>query len=192
MSFTEAILLGFALAMDCFTVSIASGCIAKRAYVSPMTLMILLFGIFQGGMTVLGWFVSKYFSVYLEPIDHWIAFGLLAIIGIQMLRSGFTPDCEKEPKFNPLDYKVIFTLAIATSIDASAVGVSLAFMGIQQWTELFTPTVIIAVISSFMTFVGLTTGILIGRKLSFSAAPIGGLILIGIGIRIIIEHTYLS
>lgn len=192
MHFTEAILLGFALAMDCFAVSITSGSIVKRYHSRSMTLMILLFGIFQGGMTGLGWFVSTHFSKYLESIDHWIAFSLLAIIGIQMLREGFTNNTEKEPKFNPLDLKVVFTLAVATSIDAMAVGVSMAFMGLHHWNDISLPSLIIALISSAMTAIGLMIGIFIGRKLPCSPTPIGGLILIGIGIKIIIEHTYLS
>ena len=111
MHLTEAILLGLALAMDCFTVSLTSGTIAKRVVARPMLAMTVLFGLFQGGMVAGGWFVSSLFSRILEPIDHWIAFGLLAFIGVQMIREGFRK--EEEQKFNPFDYKVILTLAVS-------------------------------------------------------------------------------
>ena len=94
MHLTEAILLGLALAMDCFTVSLTSGTIAKRVVARPMLAMTVLFGLFQGGMVAGGWFVSSLFSRILEPIDHWIAFGLLAFIGVQMIREGFRKEEE--------------------------------------------------------------------------------------------------
>ncbi len=188
MNITQDILIGIALAMDCFAVSIASGITTKQFHQRPMIAMIAAFGLFQGGMTLLGWYVSSLFSEWLQPIDHWIAFGLLSLIGIQMLREGFNNDEGKESKFNPLDYKVILTLAVATSIDALAVGVSLTFMGVNYWNEIAMPVAIITIISSLLTYVGLHIGIRIGRKIPFSPTPIGGIILIGIGIKIIIEH----
>lgn len=116
MYITEAILLGLALAMDCFAVSITSGAIVKHIVLRPMLTMILSFGLFQGAMVLAGWYVSTLFSRILAPIDHWIAFGLLSAIGIQMIREGFGK--KEETKFDPLSYKVILTLAVATSIDA--------------------------------------------------------------------------
>ena len=169
MHLTEAILLGLALAMDCFTVSLTSGTIAKRVVARPMLAMVLLFGLFQGGMVVGGWFVSSLFSRILEPIDHWIAFGLLAFIGFQMIREGFRK--EEEHKFNPFDYKVILTLAVATSIDAMAVGVSMAFMGLGTWASIAMPAGVIALLSSLLTVAGLAAGILAGRKIPFHTAP---------------------
>ena len=183
MYITEAILLGLALAMDCFAVSITSGAIVKHIVLRPMLTMILSFGLFQGAMVLAGWYVSTLFSRILAPIDHWIAFGLLSAIGIQMIREGFGK--KEETKFDPLSYKVILTLAVATSIDAMAVGVSMAFM---QIGTIAIPAVLIAAISSALTIAGLGTGIFIGRKIPCSIAPVGGLILIGIGIKIIIEH----
>ena len=104
-----------------------------------------------------------------------------------MMREGFGK--KEETKFDPLSYKVILTLAVATSIDAMAVGVSMAFMQIgSSWDTIAIPAVLIAAISSALTIAGLGTGIFIGRKIPCSIAPIGGLILIGIGIKIIIEH----
>ncbi|MCD8317605.1 MAG: manganese efflux pump MntP family protein [Paraprevotella sp.] len=186
MHITEAILLGLALAMDCFTVSITSGTIAKHIVARSMLTMILLFGLFQGGMVLIGWYVSTLFSHYLAPVDHWIAFGLLAFVGVQMIREGFKK--EEKQTFNPLSYKMIITLSFATSIDAMAVGVSMAFMQLHTWYAVPVPVTIIAVITSLLTTCGLGAGIFIGRKIPFSTSPIGGLILIGIGIKILIEH----
>ena len=180
-------MLGLALAMDCFAVSITSGAIVKHIVLRPMLTMILSFGLFQGAMVLAGWYVSTLFSRILAPIDHWIAFGLLSAIGIQMIREGFGK--KEETKFDPLSYKVILTLAVATSIDAMAVGVSMAFMQIgSSWNTIAIPAVLIAAISSALTIAGLGTGIFIGRKIPCSIAPVGGLILRGIGIKIIIEH----
>ena len=152
-----------------------------------MLIMALAFGFFQAIMPFIGWMCAKTFSHLIESVDHWIAFGLLSAIGIQMIREGFGK--KEETKFDPLSYKVILTLAVATSIDAMAVGVSMAFMQIgSSWDTIAIPAVLIAAISSALTIAGLGTGIFIGRKIPCSIAPVGGLILIGIGIKIIIEH----
>ena len=187
MTGLEIWLLAIGLAMDCFAVSIASGIILKRTRWKPMLIMAFAFGLFQALMPFIGWMFAKSFSHLIESIDHWIAFGLLSAIGIQMIREGFGK--KEETKFDPLSYKVILTLAVATSIDAMAVGVSMAFMQIgSSWDTIAIPAVLIAAISSALTIAGLGTGIFIGRKIPCSIAPVGGLILIGIGIKIIIEH----
>ncbi len=188
MHITEIILLGFALAMDCFAVSVTSGSIVKRIATRPMLTMILSFGLFQGGMTMAGWYISSLFSHSVAPIDHWIAFGLLSFIGIQMIR--YEADSEKEQHFNPLNYKIILTMAVATSIDALAVGASMAMMQTVNSLHTITlPAAVIALISSVLTIAGLGTGIFAGRTIPFSMSPLGGLILIGIGFKIIIEHS---
>ena len=187
MTGLEIWLLAIGLAMDCFAVSIASGIILKRTRWKPMLIMAFAFGFFQAIMPFIGWMCAKTFSHLIESVDHWIAFGLLSAIGIQMIREGFGK--KEETKFDPLSYKVILTLAVATSIDAMAVGVSMAFMQIgSSWDTIAIPAVLIAAISSALTIAGLGTGIFIGRKIPCSIAPVGGLILIGIGIKTIIEH----
>ena len=187
MTGLEIWLLAIGLAMDCFAVSIASGIILKRTRWKPMLVMAFAFGFFQAIMPFIGWMCAKTFSHLIESVDHWIAFGLLSAIGIQMIREGFGK--KEETKFDPLSYKVVLTLAVATSIDAMAVGVSMAFMQIgSSWDTIAIPAVLIAAISSALTIAGLGTGIFIGRKIPCSIAPVGGLILIGIGIKIIIEH----
>ena len=187
MYITEAILLGLALAMDCFAVSITSGAIVKHIVLRPMLTMILSFGLFQGAMVLAGWYVSTLFSRILAPHRPLDCFRI-ALCHRHPDDSGRLREKE-ETKFDPLSYKVILTLAVATSIDAMAVGVSMAFYANRQQLghhrysgrphcrHLVCPTI-----------AGLGTGIFIGRKIPCSIAPVGGLILIGIGIKIIIEH----
>ena len=146
MGIIELFLIGVGLAMDAFAVAICKGLNMRKMNYAQATVIALFFGGFQALMPFLGWSLGRNFEHYIVSIDHWIAFGLLSLIGIQMLREGFYNDEEKESKFNPLDYKVILTLAVATSIDALAVGVSLTFMGVNYWNEIAMPVAIITII----------------------------------------------
>lgn len=185
METTNIWLLGVALAMDCFAVSLAGGVVVRQFIWRPMLTMALLFGIFQGGMLLTGYSGAFLFSHFLEPIDHWIAFSLLTYLGFRMICED--KQKEKECTFNPLDYKVILTLAIATSIDALAVGVSFAFV-LEAGITILHPAGIIALVSFLFTGCGLYLGINAGRKLHLPAEAIGGCILIIIGARILLEH----
>ena len=191
MYITEAILLGLALAMDCFAVSITSGAIVKHIVLRPMLTMILSFGLFQGAMVLAGWYVSTLFSRILAPIDHWIAFAILAFLGGRMILESFK-DEECRQTFNPASPKVVFTMAIATSIDALAIGISFAFLGINDYTEILSPILIIGFVSFVMSLIGLFFGIKCGcgcaRKLK--AELWGGIILVVIGLKILIEHLF--
>ena len=193
MYITEAILLGLALAMDCFAVSITSGAIVKHIVLRPMLTMILSFGLFQGAMVLAGWYVSTLFSRILAPIDHWIAFAILAFLGGRMILESFKEEeCCK--LFNPANPKVVLTMAIATSIDALAIGISFAFLGVQDYTEILPPIGIIGLVSFVMSLIGLIFGIQCGcgiaRKLK--AELWGGIILVIIGLKILIEHLFLQ
>ena len=129
MTIAEIIIIAIALAMDCFTVSIASGISSQKFISKPMTQMIILFGVFQGGMTALGWLGGSAFKSIVEPIDHWIAFILLSYLGIRMIYEGiFSKNKDNEEIVQSKLFKLrnILTMAIATSIDALAVGVSFA------------------------------------------------------------------
>lgn len=191
MSIVEASFLGLALAMDCLAVSTAAGSMVKRIVWRPMLTMVVLFGAFQGGMTLSGWLFTSLFSKLLQPVDHWVAFALLLYVGIRMIGEGMHNDDNKH-HFNPLDYKIILTLAVATSIDALAVGVSMSLMGMKTWHDVGMPAAIIGALSSLLTIVGLGTGISAGRKLPFSTAIPGGIILIAIGFKILVEHLAAS
>jgi len=172
--------------MDCFTVSIACGISTRRIIYVPMLSMCLAFGLFQGGMTLLGYLGISAFSDTLSPIDHWIAFILLSYLGIRMIIDGFRK--EEERTFNLLDPKVIVTMAIATSIDALAVGISIGCLYKEDVPLLWKAAGIIAFSSFLFTIFGLALGITIGKKTKWPAEVFGGIILILIGIKVLIEH----
>ena len=135
MTGLEIWLLAIGLAMDCFAVSIASGIILKRTQWRPMLVMALAFGLFQALMPFIGWMFAKTFSHLIESVDHWIAFAILAFLGGRMILESFKDeDCRQT--FNPASPKVVFTMAIATSIDALAIGISFALLGINNYTEI--------------------------------------------------------
>ena len=138
MTGLEVWLLAIGLAMDCFAVSIASGIILKRIQWRPMFVMALFFGVFQALMPLLGWTGASTFSHLIESVDHWIAFAILAFLGGHMVRESFKEeDCRHD--FNPTSLKVVLTMAIATSIDALAIGISFAFLGIRDFSAILSP-----------------------------------------------------
>ena len=193
MTGLEIWLLAIGLAMDCFAVSIASGIILKRVRMRPMLIMALAFGFFQALMPLLGWIGASFFSHLIENIDHWIAFAILAFLGGRMgLESFKDEDCRHE--FDPTSLKVVSALAVATSIDALAVGVSFAFLGVRSFSSILPSIGIIGFVSFALSFVGLMFGIRFGcgiaRKLR--AELWGGVILIIIGTKILIEHLFCS
>lgn len=193
MTGLEIWLLAIGLAMDCFAVSIASGIILKRARMRPMLIMALAFGFFQALMPLLGWIGASFFSHLIENIDHWIAFAILAFLGGRMVLESFKDeDCRHE--FDPTSLKVVSALAVATSIDALAVGVSFAFLGVRSFSSILPSIGIIGFVSFALSFVGLMFGIRFGcgiaRKLR--AELWGGVILIIIGTKILIEHLFCS
>ena len=193
MTGLEIWLLAIGLAMDCFAVSIASGIILKRVRMRPMLIMALAFGFFQALMPLLGWIGASFFSHLIENIDHWIAFAILAFLGGRMVLESFKDeDCRHE--FDPTSLKVVSALAVATSIDALAVGVSFAFLGVRSFSSILPSIGIIGCVSFALSFVGLMFGIRFGcgiaRKLR--AELWGGVILIIIGTKILIEHLFCS
>ena len=127
MTTIEIWLLAVGLAMDCFAISIASGIMLKRTLWRPMLMMAFFFGLFQAGMPLIGWACASTFSHLIEDVDHWIAFGILAFLGVRMVRESFKEE-ECRQDFDPTRLKVVLMLAVATSIDALAVGVSFAFL----------------------------------------------------------------
>lgn len=191
MTGLEIWLLAIGLAMDCFAVSIASGIILRRIQWRPMLVMAFAFGFFQAIMPFIGWMCANTFSHLIESVDHWIAFAILAFLGGRMVYESFKEEgCRQE--FNPASPKVVLTMAIATSIDALAIGVSFAFLGIRDYRDILSPILIIGLVSFIMSLVGLIFGIRCGcgcaRKLK--AERWGGVILIIIGIKILIEHLF--
>jgi manganese efflux pump family protein len=142
MSLLAIILIAFALAMDAFAVSIASGLAIKQLRLKHALTMATWFGIFQAVMPVLGWLGGSSLNKYLAGVDHWIAFGLLAFIGIKMIYEAFKIESVEE-KTNPLDIVVLFVLSLATSIDAFAVGLTLAMLKL----EILKPVLVIGAVT---------------------------------------------
>lgn len=178
--------LGIALAMDCFTVSVTCGILQKRMGRQALA-MAFLFGAFQALMPMLGWLAAALFSRQIMAYDHWVAFGLLFLLGVKMIWEGFHPD-HREHRFNPSKPAVLLTLAVATSIDAMAVGFSFVGMGIRTTGEALLPVAVIGLVSFVMSLLGKYAGVRIGRHFHFPAEPLGGIILIGIGVKVLVEH----
>lgn len=189
MSALEVWLIAVSLAMDCFAVSIASGIMQKRYVWSNMLPMSFSFGWFQGMMCAIGWFAFIYFSGWVESLDHWIAFGMLAVIGGNMIKEGLSKE-DKDRHFNPSSLWMILTLAVATSIDALAVGISFACLNYQTIVSLIYPVVVIAFVSLIFSLLGLYLGVTFGIKIEQRIKPelVGGIILLLIGVKILLEH----
>ena len=185
----DLLLLSVALAMDCFTVSLMSGVILRRAVTAAILRMALLFGVFQAAMPLAGWLGTAHFSQYLEAVDHWIAFGLLAFIGGKMIWESIAGD-DSEPSFNPLRLRTQLLLAVATSIDALAVGISMACLGYDHITALTLPLVMIGTASVVLSIAGYWLGVRFGRIVARRIKPelIGGLVLVFIGIKVLLSH----
>ena len=193
MSLIDIILLAVALAMDCLTVSIVSGVIeVKSEEVKSekwwIIRMALLFGLFQAMMPLIGWLGISHFQAYMEAYDHWIAFTMLGFIGGRMVWESFGSD--EEQHFNPRKLRTQLLLAIATSIDALAVGISFACTGYTAVGQLTLPLIIIGVVSFLFSLIGYRLGARFGRSIARRLKPelFGGIILIGIGVKILVEH----
>lgn len=186
-------LLAIGLAMDCFAVSIASGIIMKSIRLRPMLSMAFAFGFFQALMPLLGWIGASFFSHLIEDWDHWIAFAILAFLGGRMVCESFK-DEECRHEFDPTNLNVLLTLAVATSIDALAVGISFAFLGTYSIYTILPPIGIIGLVSFVLSLAGLMFGICFGHGLArkLRAELWGGIILIAIGTKILIEHLFFS
>ena len=187
MTLLDLILLSVALAMDCFTVSITSGLIQRRLVIKTMLITAFMFGLFQGLMPMIGWLGISSFSNALERWDHWIAFGLLAFLGGRMIISGLKGD-EEEKSFDPSKFSTTITMAIATSIDALAVGLSFGCSGYETFASILLPITIIAIGSFLFSVAGFMIGAFAGKRINFPVEIIGGIILIGIGVKILVEH----
>ena len=187
MSTLEIWLLAISLAMDCFSVSITSGIILRRVLWKTFLTIAFFFGLFQGLMPVIGWFAASRFQHLIENYDHWIAFGVLFLLGARMIKESFK-DEEEEHHFNPTRLPVILTLAVATSIDALAVGISFAFTGMTTWRSILDPVLIIGFVSFIFSIIGCLIGVYFGKRVNLRAELWAGIILIGIGVKILIEH----
>jgi len=185
MSFIWILGIGVALAMDCFAITLGLACGARGLTMKQAVRMAGYFGGFQFVMPVLGWIAGDRLLGIIEHFDHWVAFGLLAVIGGRMIYESFgMSEEEKACRPDQTRGQRLLILALATSIDALAVGLSL---GVVR-TSILYPAAIIGVTSFIMTVVGAKLGPIVGRIVGKRAELIGGLILIGIGAKVLIEH----
>ena len=184
MDYLTVVLLGIGLAMDAFAVSVCKGMAMGRIRVRAALIIGAWFGFFQALMPLIGFYLGQSFHSLIEAYDHWIAFGLLLIIGCNMIRESFS-DEEEEAKGADIGFLVMLVLAIATSIDAFAVGISMAMDG----SEILLPAVIIGIITLAISVAGVKAGSVFGDRLGSRAELLGGVILILIGIKVVLEHT---
>lgn len=182
----ELFLIGIGLSMDAFAVSICKGLVMEKANKKQAFIIGLYFGGFQALMPLIGWFLGIRFQKYITSIDHWIAFVLLALIGGKMIVEAIRdPDVEEIGKKDPpLDHKEMFLLAVATSIDALAVGITFAFLD----TPIVEAIVIIGLTTFFLSIIGVVVGNFFGTRYKKKAEIVGGIILVAIGVKILVEH----
>lgn len=184
MSVLTLILIAIGLSFDTFAVSISCGVARKHIIFWEAIRIAFVFAVFQSTMPLIGWALGLSVKRFIEPIDHWIALALLSIIGLKMITETFGQKNEKK-NFDPLNIRIMLTLAVATSIDALVIGISFIALNVN--------ILIAYIIIGFTTFLIAMLGMLFGKKLGILIGKkmeiIGGLILIGIGLKIAIEHS---
>jgi putative Mn2+ efflux pump MntP len=182
MDIISIVIIAVGLAMDAFAVSITSGITIKRLHINHALKIALFFGLFQAIMPIIGWLAGLSLRDYISAIDHWIAFGLLSFIGCKMIYESITVQSSKK-EINPLNVYVLLVLSVATSIDALAVGVSFAFLKVS----IVTPVIIIGTVTFMLSYLGVYIGDRIGHFFENKIEIAGGILLIGIGIKILVE-----
>ena len=183
MGFFELLLLAVGLSMDACAVSICKGLSMKKADLRAMSICGVWFGGFQALMPLIGFLLGSLFAEAIEAIDHWVAFVLLCIIGVNMLKEAFSK--EEEEHDADLSVKTMFVMAVATSIDALAVGISLAMAGD---VNIVLAVVLIGVITFAMSAMGVKIGNIFGSRFEKKAQLAGGVILVLLGAKILLEH----
>lgn len=182
MNLISVFLIGVGLSMDAFAAAICKGLSIRKNFLEKSFVIALFFGVFQAVMPYIGYLLGSIFAEKLQAVDHWIAFVLLSIIGVNMIRESRDKTCTIEE--DRLDLKNLFMLAIATSIDALAVGVSFAFLKIKISLAVF----VIGLTTFVISFLGVRIGRAFGIALKDKAQVAGGLILIFLGLKILVEH----
>lgn len=183
MNLFTLLLISLGLSLDALAVAVASGFSSERLHIRHAFRMALAFGLFQACMPIVGWMAGTELKLLIADIDHWMAFGLLSAIGGKMIYESIKLR-EEEKTSNPFAPFTLLTLAIATSIDALAVGASLSFIGI----DIMEPAIIIGCVTFILSFLGVYIGKHFGHIFESKLEIAGGIILIGIGIKILVEH----
>jgi manganese efflux pump family protein len=183
MSFLEILMIAISMAMDATAVCLGVG---TTAHATPLRSRLRLaghFGIFQFLMPVIGWFAGATVAPFIAAFDHWITFGLLAFVGGRMIRSGFDPNAEAYRQ-DPSRGRFLVMLSVATSIDALAIGLSLALLRVNIWY----PAIVIGIVTATLSFIGLQLGCRLSERFGKRMEIFGGVVLILIGLRILVAH----
>jgi len=185
MDFLTLIGIALALAMDAFAVALGTGLCLPQLTGRHLFRFGFHFGLFQALMPIIGWLAGVTVREYIESIDHWLAFGLLSLVGGKMLWEAWHNEADQCRKGDPTRGWSLVMLSIATSIDALAVGLSLAILGVDIWT----PALVIGVVAGALTLCGMLLGRRLGQAWGKRVEIFGGLVLIAIGVKILLEHT---
>lgn len=181
MELIEIVIIGVGLAMDAFAVSVCKGLSTRKLQLKHSLICGGYFGLFQGMMPLIGYFLGVQFKNKIESIDHWIAFILLGLIGLNMIKEAFGDEECCDPDFS---FKAMLPLAVATSIDALAIGVTFAFLNVN----IFFAITIIAITTFIISMAGVKIGHVFGSRYKSKAEIAGGIILILMGLKILLEH----
>lgn len=179
----STLLVAVGLAMDAFAVSVAHGVSSRNLRSSGVLRMALSFGLFQAFMPIIGWLAGISLAEVISGVDHWIAFGLLCVVGGKMIHDSRNAGSDKKSA-GALAFAALLVLSVATSIDALAVGLSFAFLHVA----IMTPVIMIGTVTFLLSFVGVSFGNKLARFFNGRVEVAGGLILIGIGMKILLEH----
>ena len=183
----EIFLMAVALSMDAFAVAICKGLATEKAQIKHMVVVGAWFGIFQALMPCIGCTVGSAFLSYIEAVDHWIAFVLLGLIGGNMIKESLSKEEECDCTDASLSFKVMLTMAIATSIDALAAGVGMS-VDLDGMGQILIAVLAIGVITFILSAIGVKIGNVFGSKYKFLAELSGGIVLVGMGLKILLEH----
>jgi putative Mn2+ efflux pump MntP len=187
MELLPVLMLAVGLAADAFAVSVAEGVAIHKITRAHVLRVSICFGAFQALMPVAGWLAGSALARFIQPFDHWVAFGLLGFLGGKMIADSLTGFETAEPR-QPSRGARLLLLAIATSLDALAVGVTLGILHTNIWA----PAVIIGIVTGLLCAIGMDLGDRIGSRLGRRAELAGGVILVGIGVKILVEHFWFT
>ncbi len=188
MNILTVIIIAIGLAMDAFAVSIVTGSVYKKPTMNHAFKIALFFGGFQAIMPVIGWFAGLALRDYIKNYDHWVAFGLLAFIGSKMIYESFKFKKSRKPS-DPLSVGMLLILAVATSIDALAVGITFFFL---LAGSLIIAVIIIGLITFVLSYAGFYIGKIFGHFCESGIEAFGGLVLLGIGTKILVDHLFMA
>ncbi|WP_165067676.1 manganese efflux pump MntP [Marisediminicola senii] len=184
MTFWALLLIALGVSADAFAVALTKGVHMRRFNLRHALIIALTFGVFQAVMPLIGWMLGSQFARYITDFDHWIAFGLLLLVGLKMLWEASSTHEDTEKDFDRLRVRELLVLALATSIDALAVGITLAFVPVS----ITGAVVLIGITTLVLAFLGVVIGRRVGARLGKPAEIVGGIVLIAIGTRILLDH----